>query len=44
MIKTNKTALDAVYEKVEIVFASRIQQSLRLTRIDFAALRTWSET
>jgi hypothetical protein len=44
MIKTNKTALDAVYEKVEITFASRIQQPVRLTRIDFTALKAWSET
>jgi hypothetical protein len=32
MIKTNKTALDAVYEKVEITFASRIQQPVRFYR------------
>lgn len=44
MITSNKTALDAVYEKVEIIFAGRIQQPVRLTRIDYAALKTWSKT
>jgi hypothetical protein len=44
MITSTQTALDAVYEKVKIIFADRLQQPVWLTRIDYAALKTWSET
>ncbi len=44
MNNPNKTALDAVYEKVELIYINRIQQPVRLTRIDYAALKAWSET